>query len=87
MGSITNRDGRWLRRIGPAQRLPLATSNARIDCSSSFQASIPWTAEGRKKRLNSAADFRAFDPLSQPEARFRQNAWESGMRNSVPRYG
>ena len=37
---------------------------------------------GFKKRSNSAADFRAFDPLSQPEAGFRQNVWQSGTRTA-----
>ena len=34
----------------------------------------------------SAADFRAFDPLSQPEAEFRQDLWESGTLNRMPKY-
>jgi hypothetical protein len=34
---------------------------------------------------NSAADFPAFDPLSQPEAEFRQSVWQSDTWNSVPK--
>jgi hypothetical protein len=40
-----------------------------------------------EKASNSAADFRAFDPLSPPDGRFRQNVWESGTGNRVPKYG
>jgi hypothetical protein len=39
---------------------------------------------GRQKlenRSNSDADFSAFQPLSQPEAAFRQKVWQSGTRN------
>jgi hypothetical protein len=43
--------------------------------------------EPPKNRSNSAGDFRAFDPLSQPEAGFRENVWHSGARNRVPKYG
>ena len=31
---------------------------------------------------NSAADLRAFYSLSQPEAAFRENVWESGTQNA-----
>jgi hypothetical protein len=41
----------------------------------------------REKRSFSAVDFRAFYPLSQPEAAFRQNAWQSGARSRVPKNG
>jgi hypothetical protein len=41
----------------------------------------------REKRSNSAGDFRAFDSLSQPEAAIRQNVWQSGALNRVPKYG
>jgi len=40
-----------------------------------------------EKRLNSAADFGAFYPLSQPEAGFRENVWQSGAQNGVPKNG
>jgi hypothetical protein len=40
-----------------------------------------------EKRSISAADFRAFDSLSQSEAAFRQNVWQSGAQNSMPKYG
>src|SRR5580704_16700065 len=38
-------------------------------------------AASRRAKIvsKSAADFRAFDPLSQPEAAFRENVWESGV--------
>jgi hypothetical protein len=41
----------------------------------------------REKRSISAADFRAFNPLSQPEAAFRENVWQSGARNRTPKNG
>jgi hypothetical protein len=36
-------------------------------------------------RSNFAADFRAFDPLSEPAEGFRENVWQSGVQNSVPK--
>lgn len=42
---------------------------------------------GFNKRSNSAADLRAFDPLSPPEARFRQNVRQSGACKRVPKNG
>jgi hypothetical protein len=38
-----------------------------------------------QKRSISAAGLRAFDPLSQPRARLRDNVRESGTQNSVPK--
>jgi hypothetical protein len=49
-------------------------------------SALPSDKNRVEKRSNFAADFRAFDPLSLPEAGFRQNVWESGTRNSVPKY-
>ena len=40
-----------------------------------------------KKGSNSAADFSVFDPFSQPESAFRENVWQSGARNRVPKNG
>jgi hypothetical protein len=37
------------------------------------------------KRSNSGADFGAFRPLSPLDARFRQNAWQFGALNRVPK--
>jgi len=51
-----------------------------------FSAGSPQSI-GINKRSNSAADFRAFDPLSQLEAAFRQNVWQSGARNRAPKNG
>jgi hypothetical protein len=42
--------------------------------------------EERRKTSNFAFRPRAFRSLSPPEARFRQNAWESVTRNRVPKY-
>jgi hypothetical protein len=39
------------------------------------------------KRSNSAADFSAVCALTQLEAAFRQNVWQSGAQNSMPKYG
>jgi len=39
-----------------------------------------------ENRSNTVADFRAFDPFSQPDSRFRQNVCESGTENRVPKY-
>ena len=38
-------------------------------------------------RLVQLPIFAAFCPLSQAEDRFRQNVWQSGARNRVPKNG
>jgi hypothetical protein len=35
----------------------------------------------------SAADFAAFDPLSADEAGFRENVWQFGAQNRMPKNG
>jgi hypothetical protein len=40
-----------------------------------------------KNRWISEADSSAFCRLSPPDARFRQNLWESGTPNRAPKYG
>jgi hypothetical protein len=40
-----------------------------------------------EKCSNSAADFSVFDPHSQPESAFRENEWQSGAQNRVPKNG
>jgi hypothetical protein len=40
-----------------------------------------------ENRWVSAADFRAFCQLKQLEARVRENVWQSGARNRVPKNG
>jgi hypothetical protein len=40
-----------------------------------------------EKRWISAVDFSAFRALSPPEAGFRENEWQSGARNHVPKNG
>jgi hypothetical protein len=42
---------------------------------------------GPEKRSTFALGRPAFRWLSPPETRFRQNVWESGARNRVPKYG
>jgi hypothetical protein len=39
----------------------------------------------REKRSISAAVFQAIDPLSHPEVKIREDVWQSGARNRVPK--
>jgi hypothetical protein len=57
---------------------------------------VPWPSPdglpmglrgGAEKCSNFAVSRRAFCSLSPPEARFRQNVWETGTRIRVPKYG
>jgi hypothetical protein len=41
----------------------------------------------REKRSNPAADLRAFYPPPLTEAAFRENVWQSGARNRMPKNG
>ena len=94
--------GRWTGISGAAQRrvFPVSTPRAGqdLDVDSEprfFRSGVPRreprTMQAQttnpKKRSNSAADFQAFWLLSQPEAAFRQNVWQSGAQNRMPKNG
>jgi hypothetical protein len=59
--------------VSPEHSRVLLAASSR--CGSPGRIRLRGIAKGRcfKNGSNSAADFRAFDPLSQPEARFRDN--------------
>jgi hypothetical protein len=57
-------------------------------CAKGWAAHLPNAGRLRRasaKRSNSAPDFRGFDPHSQLEAAFRQNVWQSGAQNRMPK--
>jgi hypothetical protein len=47
---------------------------------------MPTRPRAPEKGSNSAAVFGAFRPLSPPDARFPQNAWQFGALDRVPKY-